>query len=308
MNNNNRLSVIIPTRDRDVLTIKAIESVRKTSKLFKEVNIYVFDNLTNPSPKRIELFSKLLSDKKIQYYSYDTSISLSDCFAKAIVFQRWIQMMKTSHNLRRLTDVTKLEDYYLLLDSDMIIGDGWDKYFLTANMELRNSEPDLHFFVKFIGGIPKAAREHPATRIHTISCQDGEELKVMCSIHGGGSGFWFSNFLQLCKLEWPIEGLLNTYKRFKRQDSTSWSIIKQKYNMVPTRYVAGVIPPDKDNPLVLHMGEVLKTSMCNVLNQGGTKAYNREKHNFSMKELELKDMSAKEIYDKYKMLDSATIW
>lgn len=306
---NNRLSVIIPTRDRNILTIKAIESVRKTSKLFKEVNIYVFDNLTNPSIKRIELFSKLLSDRKIQYYSYDTDISLNSCFAKAIVFQRWIQMMKTSHELKVHTDRNNmLEDYYLLLDSDMIIGDGWDKYFLAANKSLDKTEPDLHFFVKFIGGIPKSAREHPATRTYNITCPNGEEFKTMCSIHGGGSGFWFMNYSQLCKLEWPIEGLLNTYKQFKRQDTTSWALIKQKYNMTPTRYVAGVIPPDKENPLVLHIGEVLKTSMCNVLNQEGTMGYNKVKQNFYIKELELEYMTAKEIYDKYKMLDSATIW
>ena len=304
MPNGNRLSVIIPTRDRTILTQKAIESVRKTSKLFKEVHIYVFDNLTNPTPRRLELFSKLLSDGKIQYYSYDTDTSINSCFAKAFVFQRWIQMMKTSHLLREYTDKdNKLEDYYLLLDSDMILGPGWDKYFVTANKKLIDSEPELHFFVKFIGGIPKSAREHPVTRTHRLVCDDGEEFDVMCSIHGGGSGFWFSNFSQLCKLEWPISGFLNTYKRFKRQDTTSWFLIKKKYNMVPTRYVAGVIPPEKYNPLVLHIGETLKCSMCNVLNNQGPAVYNREKHNFSLKELELKDMTAIEIYDKYKMLE-----
>jgi hypothetical protein len=307
MSINARLSVIVPTRDRNILTLKAIESVRKTSKLFKEINIFVFDNLTNPSQERINIFSKLLSDGHIQYYSYDTKTSLNDCFAKAIVFQRWIDMMKTSHELNKYTDKEKLEDFYLLLDSDMIVGEGWDRYFITANKDLNNIEPDLHFFVKFIGGIPKSAREHPTTRTHTIKYKE-EEFKVMCSVHGGGSGFWFFNFSQLCKLKWPIEGLLNTYGKFKRQDTTSWALIKKKFNMVPTRYVAGVIPPDKENPLVLHMGEVLKCSMCNVLNNLGSKVYNREKHNFSLKELELKDMSAKEIYDKYKMLDSATIW
>lgn len=308
LTNNSRLSVIIPTRDRSILTIKAIESVRKTSKMFKEVNIYVFDNLTAPTVNRLQIFSKLLSDGKIQYYSYDTSISLNECFAKAIVFQRWISMMKTSHELREFTDKdNKLEDFYLLLDSDMILGDGWDKYFLTANKLLKDIEPDLHFFVKFIGGIPKAAREHPETRTHSMDCF-GEELKVMCSVHGGGSGMWFMSYEQLCKLVWPIEGLLNTYKQFKRQDTTSWALIKRKYNMKPTRYVAGVIPPDKNNPLVLHIGESLQCSMCNVLTREGPRAYSREKQNFYIKELELQYMSAKEIYDKYKMLDSATIW
>lgn len=304
-----RLSVMIPTRDRTILTTKAIESIRSTSKLFKEVHIYVFDNLTSPSPDRSELFSRLLSDQKIQYYSYDTDISLNNCFAKAYVFQRWINMMKTDFHLRHMINKNDtIEDYYALLDSDMILGPGWDKYFISANQSLIQDEPCLHFFVKFPGGIPRVAREHKETKTHTITTPDGEQFNVMCSVHGGGSGFWFCNFSQLCNLEWPLAGLLNTYNRFKRHDTTSWELIKRKYNYLPTRYVAGIIPVNNENPLVLHMGEVLGTSMCNVLTQSGPKEYSKEKQKFKIKELELKNLSALEIYNKYKMLDKATIW
>ena len=81
----NRLSVLLTARDRLVLTQKTIESINKSTTLFKEVNIYVFDNLSNPSPERFAIFSKLLKDGKIKYYSYDTMTSLTNCFAKAIV-------------------------------------------------------------------------------------------------------------------------------------------------------------------------------------------------------------------------------
>lgn len=304
-----RLSVCIPTRDREILTSKAIESVIKTSKSFSDLRIYVFDNLSNPTTSRIQLFSSLLSDGKIQYYSYDSMKSLQSCFGKAYIFKRWIQMIKTEHELREYTDKeNQLEDFYLLLDSDMILGNGWSDLFVQANRELRDLEPHLHYFVKYIGGVPKSAREHPVTRTHDLKTRDGIEFKVMCAINCGGSGMWFSSYDQLCKLEWSVQALINTYKKYKRHDSVSWALIRNKFKGIPTRYVAAVIPPYPENPLVLHIGEVLKTSMCNVLNQGGPKAYNREKHNFYIKELELKDMSAKEIYDKYKMLDSATIW
>jgi len=304
-----RLSVCIPTRDREVLTSKAIESVIKTSKCFDDLRIYVFDNLSNPSPSRIQLFSKLLSDGKIQYYSYDSMESLQKCFGKAYIFKRFIQMMKTEHELRKYTDKeNQLEDFYLLLDSDFILGEGWPDFFVRANRKLRDLEPNLHYFVKYIGGVPKSSREHPVTRTHILKTKDGREFKVMCAVFGGGSGFWLMSYDQLCKLEWPTQLLMNTYKQYKRHDTSSWALIHNKFKGIYTRYVAAVMPLDSENPLVLHMGEVLKTSMCNVLTRQGPAAYRRMKQNFSLKELELKDMSAKEIYDKYKMLDSATIW
>lgn len=306
---NARLSVCIPTRDREILTSKAIESVIKTSKQFNDCRIYVYDNLSNPTPSRIQLFSKMLQDEKIQYYSYDSMKSICECFGKAYIFKRWIQMMKTEHEFRKYTDKgNELEDFYILLDSDMLLGDGWSDYFITANRELRSLEPNLHYFVKYIGGVPKASREHPETRTHSLQTDTGVEFKTMCAVFGGGSGFWCMSYDQLCKMEWPTPALLNTYKQYKRHDSVSWGLLRAKFKGVPTRYVGAVIPQDPENPLVLHMGEVLKTSMCNVLTQQGPREYARQKHNFEIKELQLKDMSAKEIYDKYKHLKSATEW
>jgi len=304
-----RLNVMIPTRDRTILTQKSIESVLKTSKLFSEINISIFDNLTNPTPDRIAVFSKLLSEGKIQYYSYNTTSSICNCFAKAYLFQQWIREMKVTHELRKIIDKeNSLEDFYLLLDSDIILGPKWDKYFITACKSLRNIEKDIHFLVKFIGGVPNAARKHQETRVHTLKCSDGEEFKVMCSIWGGGSAFWFNDFNELCKMEMPLDLILKTYGKYKGHDTGMWNFICNKFKMVPVRYVGAVIPPDPENPLVLHIGESLGCSICNILTREGPVAYNREKHNFAIKELELKDMTAKEIYDKYKMLDSATIW
>jgi len=306
--NKNRLSVIVITRDRNILTQKTIESVHRNMKLFQNVDIYVCDNLSNPNPERISLFSKLLSNGDIKYYSYDTDTSLCSCFGKAIVIQRWIKMMQDQYIIRSLSEKeNKLEDYYMILDNDVILGPNFDKYFLAANNALKEEEKDLHFFVKFIGGIPKASREHPETHIHNLECSDGEKFQVMAAVHGGGGCCWAFDYEKLCKLVWPAGALLNTYKKYKRQDTTAWNLIKRKYNK-PVRYVGGIIPPDPENPLVLHIGETLKTSMCNVLTREGPAAYRRQKHNFELKELELKDMTAKEIYDKFKMLKSATEW
>ena len=304
-----RLSVCIPVRDREILVSKTIESVIKTSKCLSDLRIFVYDNLSNPTPSRIQMFSKLLQDEKIQYYSYDSMKSINQCFAKAYIFKRFIQMMKTENELRSYTNEgNDLEDFYLLLDSDMLLGQKWVDYFVTGNRALRDLEPNLHYFVKYPGGVPRSSREHSETRTHIVKTQKGEEFKIMCAINHGGSGAWFSNFSQLCKLEWPTPALINTYKQYKKHDSVSWALIRNKFKGLPTRYVAAVIPPDPENPLVLHLGEVLQTSMCNVLTRSGPKEYRKVKHSFDLKELALKNMSAQEIYDKYKMLDSATIW
>ena len=163
LNNNNRLSVLLTSRERPMLTQKCIESINRTSKLFEEINIYVFDNLSNPDEKRLGLFSKLLKEGDIHYYSYDTSTSLCDCFGKAIAYNRWIHMMKMEHDIRITTKENNLDDYYILIDNDMILGDGWDAYFITANEELKSKEPDTHFLVKFPGGLTNQYINKPTT-------------------------------------------------------------------------------------------------------------------------------------------------
>lgn len=304
--NNNRLSVLLTSRDRPILTQKCIESIRRTSHLFKEVNIYVFDNLSNPDEKRLGLFSKLLKEEKIKYYSYDTPTSLCDCFGKAIAYNRWISMMKMEYEIREATKQTALKDYYILIDNDMLLGDGWDNFFITANNKLKSKEPDNHFLVKFPGGLTNQYINKPTTNKYKFQTPDNIEFEVISTCWGGGSGFWFMDYKQLCKTKWENKYFANTYKKFKGHDVTSWFRIKNNNNGF-INYVAGIKPPD-DTPLVLHIGEVLQTSICNVLTRKGPQEYKRIKSDLLLKEMDLRDMTAKEIYDKFKTLKSATNW
>jgi len=306
LNNDNRLSVLLTSRDRPILTQKCIESIHKTSKLFKEVNIYVFDNLSNPDEKRLGLFSKLLKEEKIKYYSYDTPISLCDCFGKAIAYNRWINMMKTEHDIREVTKTNSLKDYYILIDNDMILGPDWDKFFITANDELLSREPDIHFMVKYPGGLTERNINKPSSNKYKLTTPNNIEFDVVCTNWGGGSGFWFMNYEQLLKTKWETELFSNVYKRFKRHDTISWSRINNKSKNI-INYVAGIKPPD-DNPLVLHIGGVLNCSMCNVLTKQGPSEYKKVKSNFIIKELALANMSSLDIYNKYKSFKTATDW
>ena len=302
----NRLSVLLTARDRLILTQKTIESINKSTTKFKNIDIYVFDNLSNPSEERMLIFSRLLKDEKIKYYSYDTPSSLTNCFAKAIAFNRWINMMKTSHEIRYLTGSETMNDYFILIDNDFILGPGWDKYFLEAHKKLKDSEPNIHYLVKFPGGIPKIALNESITNKYTFNV-DNENFDVIASCWGGGSGFWFFDFNQMLNLEWDYEDIIKTHGIYKKQDSTTWFMIRRRKGE-NINFVAGIIPPKKDDPLVLHIGESLKCSMCNILTREGIDAYKRNKHILTNKELELKNLSSKEIYDKFKYLESAKIW
>lgn len=301
----NRLSVLITARDRSILTQKTIESLCTTTTLFKEIDIYIFDNLSNPTPERFAMFAKLLKDGKIKYYSYDTPTSLNNCFGKASAFHRWTQMMKTAHDVRHLTETEIMNDYYVLIDNDMILGKGWDKYFLKAHQELKSVEPDTHYIVKAPGGIPKIALNNPMTNHYTFSV-DNEKFETISSSWGGGSGFWFFDYNQLLMLKWGSEELIKTHGIHKKQDSTSWFMIRRRRGVI--NFVAGLIPPKSNDPLVLHIGEVLKSSICNVLTRQGPDVYRRTKHTLEDKELSLRNLSAEQIYNKYKHLDSAKIW
>jgi len=305
-NNHNRLSVLLTTRDRPILTQKCIESIHRTSKLFKEVNIYVFDNLSNPDIKRLGLFSKLLKEEQIKYYSYDTSASLCDCFGKAIIYNRWINMMEMEHDIREVTKTNSLKDYYILIDNDMILGPDWDKFFITANNELLSKEPDIHFLVKYPGGLTEKNINKPSSNKYKLITPDNIEFEAMCTSWGGGSGFWFMNYEQLCKTKWESKHFYNVYNRFKRHDTVSWCRINDK-RLKFTNYVAGIKPPT-DNPLVLHMGGVLECSMCLSLEDKKPMDYKRAKPNFLIKELVLANLSSIDIYNKYKSFKLATDW
>ncbi|MCK5020397.1 MAG: hypothetical protein KAS32_25400 [Candidatus Peribacteraceae bacterium] len=302
----NYLHVCLPSRDRPILTQKCIESINTSTSRFDKINIYVFDNLTDEFNDRFQIFANLMKDKKIAYYSQDTSESVTDCFPKAVIFRRFIHMMQEKIYLSKKLDVQE-KHYFMLSDNDMIYGPGWDQYFITAADLLDNRNPTIHFLVKFIGGIPLAARNR-AEFIKTPNKFNPVEILDLCLANGGGgSGFWFMSEKMLPKLYWSIDDLKHTHGCFKKHDTTSWMTIKRKLGQNDP-YVAGVVPREESNPMVLHMGGVVG-SMCNILQNTQTRGtYNKQRVNLFAKEIELENMSALEIYNKYKDLRQVTTW
>jgi len=294
------LHVCLPCRDRLILTQKTIESIHYNFKQFKNINIYVFDNYSIPSPDRMMVFSKLLQSGKICYYSYDTAISTHNCFPKAVIFKRFTDMMNEKRfiNQQRGVDLN-CKDVYLLTDNDMIYGPRADEYFLTSLDIIEQKYPFINFLVKYPGGIPKAARDQSMYIDIQNKFKKTEEFKICMGGAGGGGGCWVMSHRMLNMIKWTDADILKVYGKFKMHDVITWRNIKSRQGS-NSLYVAGIMPINsKENPLVIHMGGKVG-SVCNALTN---RKYGELKQRQKIKEEELLNISAIDIFNSHKHLD-----
>jgi len=294
-----KLNVMIPTRDRTILTEKCIDSIWRNSEVFERINIYVYDNNSDITQERVDLFTKLLKNKKIHYYSFDTNVSTMECFGKVITFNRWIDMMKMekeiSDNIKQ-SQMFKAKNYYMLLDNDFILGPRWGEYFVTACDVVRNLNKDCKFLVKFPGGIPGKARTNIEWTLQN-PFREGEIFKLTPAGSGGASGMWFMDYNMLMDIRWDNSFITTVFNITKRHDTNTWNGIRSKFG--PIQYVVGIIPPN-NLPIALHMGSQTG-SICNELKR---RSYDLDKENIKKAEEKFKDMSCDEIFDKYKTITS----
>jgi len=304
------LYVMIPTRDRTLLTTHTICSILDNSTKFDNIYIYVFDNLSELNKSRLDLFYKLLRDKKIHYYSYDTNESLHNCFGKSIVFYRWLIMMNQMNDLnKKMIKPVGVSNYYLLIDNDMLVGEDWDSQFVEAvdNLNTFNPKNTIHFCIKYPGGIPFRLRS--ATHI-----KKSGSIDVIYADGGGGSGFWFMGQHQMENIYkvWTINKdiIYNAYNVRKRHDTSTWSFIRKTIG--PNNYMMAVLPKNKeDNPLVMHLGGLKGIgSICNTLMNPkfGENYYESNRDSLYTYEKELKDMNHKEIFNRFKNSKAVTEW
>lgn len=295
-----KLYVIIPCRDRLILTKKCIDSIRFNTKLFNEIIIYVFDNNSNLNIDRLSVFQKLLKENKIQYYSYDTDSTMFNCFGKSVVFQRWIDMMKIQKEFRDSKKLDEgVEQYYMLVDNDFIFGPEWDSYFITSAKYINDYNKQTHFIVKYPSGIP--SRKIDFSESKTLeNFFNNRKYKLHFSSNGGSSGMWFMTYDMLLNLKWNYNHFNMTYNVNKRHDTGTWTIIKKEKGRI--KYVTALDPPD-DERLILHLGKITG-SLCNKLQ---LKQYNEsERERIENNEKILENMTVFEIFNKYK--DECYCW
>lgn len=296
-----KLSVMIPARDRLILTEKCIDSIWKHSNLFQQIQIYVFDNKSDLIPERFSLFNRLLKENRIQYYSYDTSESTMLCFGKAITFNRWIDMMKMEKDVYDHVPEPKyrqVKNYYLLLDNDFILGPKWDQYFISTCDYARKIEKNCKFIVKLPGGIPSRHRNGPEYPMQNLFNND-ETFMVKSACGGGSSGMWFMDYKMLMDMRWDNEYIATVFNINKRHDTNSWNHIRRKFGA--SNYVIGLKAPE-EYPLCLHLGGQTG-SVCNQLRR---RTYDENKESIRKAELHLRDMNCDEIFENFK--DVAKNW
>lgn len=292
-----KLSVFIPCRDRIILTKKCIDSIWKNSGIFDKINIYVFDNMSEFSKERFEYFSGLLESKRICYYSYDTRDSLTNCFGKAVCWNRWINMMERSRDTIQCIPNNRFkadEDYYLLIDNDfVIVDDRWGEYFVSAAKQTHVACKDTHFLVPSPGGVPERYRgeDKPEYTFKNLF-NEKETLKVKMANGGGSSGFWFLDHKMLLKMKWDSLAFTRVYSHEKRHDTETWNLIRRKKGSI--LYVGGV-HSTPTSPIALHLGSVCG-SVCNQLSKNN---YEESKHQISNAEQKFKDLSVDDIKNMY---------
>lgn len=292
------LHVCIPTRDRSILTFKSIQSIRENLTKFQSINIYVFDNLSSPEPKRFKTFVNLLNSGEIQYYSYDSLESTNRCFPKAVIFRRFIDMMKEKRFIKKRRGVDMgIKDMYILSDNDMIYGPRFDDHFISALDFVNSRYPSVHFLVKFPGGIPSRSRQQALSLDIDNIFDPKSKVKLHLASGGGGSGCWVMSDRMLDSVRWADDDILKVYGKYKQHDTITWALIRKKQNNAP--YVCGVqFENEEKNPPLLHIGGKLG-SICNSLTNN---SYKNQKQQFEIKESELANMTISEILKRYRGL------
>jgi hypothetical protein len=253
------LDVMMTTRDRTTLTLKAIESLYINSSLFKEINIYLYDNNSNLSEDRIKLFKKLLTEKKICHYSYTTDISNGYCFAKLVAHKQWTDLVLLKHEAEKTKYFSSIKRYFLIMDNDMIVNKNWDQTYVSVCDFILVQHPTIHFLAPWPSGITPKRQEHTPIE----SCKsyfNQNEITYGISSAAGGSGFWFMNLDMLSKMDIQHKDIIKSLRKFKQHDSILWNKFRGDTN---TPYMIA-IKYKKDNPHVIHLGKITG-SICNSL-------------------------------------------
>jgi len=304
-NQNYTLNVFIASRDRTSLTKKTIESILDNSRVFTTIKISVYDNNSTNIKERMNTFSELLENKKIIYYSYDTPESLEYCFGKPHAFKRWIDTnilnlsVKSSNN-NYSTD----NEYFAIVDNDMIFGDGWDRCFITANNYFKLNNPNIQYIVKRPGGVWKQTTENDLIKIQN-PFSPYEQIEAITWNHGGGSGFWFMNYQQLRLVNWSVNEMKLVHHKHNHDDVISWNRFKQMFGMKD--FVAAVKIPatDLDNPLILHLGSIYGS----IVNHLVKNEYTREtQEHLKFREEEDLSLTHNELFEKYKSFIHTREW
>jgi hypothetical protein len=235
------IKIFMSVRNRLAMTKKAIQALKKYSKL--PHHIYVYNNASNYKVKEhFEYFSKAYINKDIAQVTFTSEPTTFNAFSKA----------STSNFFGLQHEEDPNKDKYLFLvimDNDILVTPKWDLK-LRAGWEyvVKNKMKNI----KVIGQRPGGIKNTDST-VHTIAGDITAKVGRL-----GGSGFWSvkPNFFR----EVGYLNLKPLIGQHKKHDQQYWGLLQKASDGKP--YIMGL-----QTKLCYHCGP-LAGSICNRLTKG----------------------------------------
>jgi len=265
------IKIFLSVRNRFAITQKCLESIKEHTK--SPYQIYIYNNQTNYLLEdHFKYMLKLYSKGLITQVTFGTDASVFNAFSKASACNMFGLQHEQDPNKDSYT-------FLLMLDNDIILTPGWDKY-LTKAWEYvkRNKLNEIKIIGQLPGGIKSKIQNHKIS----------EDINGAAG-HLGGSGLWSvrPNFFTDVGLL-DLRQLLNQHKR---HDQLYWQLLHKATNGKP--YIMGI-----NKKLGIHCGKICG-SVCNTLTRlRGKQLKNLDCIKFEESEKRIRSMRFKEFFDK----------
>ena len=265
------IKIFLSVRNRFAMTVKCLEAIKRHTTT--PYQIYVYNNQTNYLlDEHFKYFYKLFSKGLITQLTFNTDTSTFNAFSKATT----CNMFGLQHEQDPKKDKCS---FLLIMDNDIILTPGWDKYLEKGWAYVRKNKLD---YIKVIGQLPGGIKHRKEE--HVIS----KELIGKAGMLGG-SGLWSvrPNFFTDVGML-PLNKLVG---QNKKHDQLYWQLLAKASGGKP--YIMGL-----NKKLGIHCGR-LAGSICNVLNRQKTKDLN--KICFKGGDNNIRSMNFDEFYNKIQL-------
>lgn len=231
------IKIFMTVRNRLAITKKAIQAIRKHSRL--EYQLYVYDNQTNYRVnEHFEYFAKLYQKGQIAQVTFTTTPSTFNAFSKASTCNFFGLQHEQDPNKNKY-------DFLVMIDNDVIVTPEWDIKLKRAWKYVTKNKMGN---VKVIGQLPGGIKHRDKAQ-HKI----GDMIGRMGSL--GGSGLWSVRPNFFTDVGFLNLGMLVGHD--KKHDQQYWSLLSRAAH--GNRYIMGL-----REKLGLHCGR-RAGSVCNRL-------------------------------------------
>lgn len=266
------IKIFLTVRNRLAITKKCITSIQRHSTL--PYQLYIYDNQTNYKIEdHFSYYCKLYKRGVVTQVTFNTDASTFNAFSKATACNIFGKQHQQDPNKKQFM-------FMVMLDNDIILTPGWDRYVLKAWKHVISNKIDN---IKVIGQLPGGIKN----RNQVVKIDDELSGKVGKL---GGSGLWTvrSNFFD----DVGFLDLNLLVGHDKKHDQLYWRALDRSSGGRP--YIMGL-----NKKLGIHCGH-MSGSVCNKLtrNRGKNKEQKLEMIKFEGADDRIAAMNFNEFYKK----------